>query len=158
MPQRDDLETTKHHYRDAGKRYKIGVGGREEVYRWEAIQAQSESDLIEAASQIHSARVVLNQLMNRPQGQTFEEEDVVLETVNYYIGGSQLDGLIRHLAAYDMLIDYMVEAAFVNSPELKALQIGIEQQKEILMTAQRRFFCLKRHSPVSCATSLIARN
>jgi outer membrane protein len=124
----------------ANRRYQTGAGGKEEVLRWEAELANEKSLVLFRDSSVFRARVVLNQLMNRRQEEVFNEQDVGLETLNFYIGGKSLDTYVTDLATLRMFLDFSVQEAYKNAPELKALGIGIKQQKNQIKSADGRFF------------------
>ncbi len=136
----ENLEANRHHLSMAKKRYDIGVAGREEQLRWGSEVAQSQSDVLKAHSNVQQARITLNELMNRPQETPFTEQDVGLETLGYYLGAGYLDRFVKNRETLLVFLDYMVQKAFENSPELRALDIAIRQQKLVKDTAMRKFF------------------
>ncbi|RLC67574.1 MAG: hypothetical protein DRH97_04675, partial [Chloroflexi bacterium] len=136
----ETLEANRHHLRTVKRRRDIGVAGREETLRWESEVASSQSDVLMASANVQMARIALNQLMNHPQEMPFVEEDVGLETVSYYIASSHLDKFVNNRETLMILLDYMTEKAFKNSPEIQALDIAISQQRLDKDTAMRKFF------------------
>ncbi|MFC1548549.1 ABC transporter substrate binding protein [Candidatus Omnitrophota bacterium] len=136
----DNLAATKHNLEMAKKRNKIGVGGKEEIMRWESELADRQSNVLRAESDIMTVRVTLNQLMNHPQETPFCEEDVGLEITRYYIGGGHLKSFVKNEEMLKLFIDFMVEQGLRDSPELKALNLAIDQQERIKDTTFRKFF------------------
>ncbi|MFH1878792.1 MAG: TolC family protein [Candidatus Omnitrophota bacterium] len=136
----ETLEANRQHLRTAKSRHDIGVAGREEMLRWESEVASSESDVIQASSDIQIAKITLNQLMNHPQEMPFSEEDPGLETVGYYIASSRLEKFLKNRETLMVMLDYMTLKAFENSPEIQVLDIAISQRKLNKDTAMRKFF------------------
>jgi len=136
----ETLEANKQHLRTAKRRREIGVAGREEMLRWESEVASSQSDAILASSNVQIARITLNQLMNHPQEMPFDEEDVGLDTVRYYIASSHLDKFVNNRETMMIMLDYMTRKAFENSPEIEVLDIAVSQQRLDKDTAMRKFF------------------
>ncbi|HXV28010.1 MAG TPA: ABC transporter substrate binding protein, partial [bacterium] len=137
--ERDNLKTTETNLSMAEKRQKTGVAGPEEVFRWQAERADDQSNLLRRDSDVYKARVVLNQLMNRRQEEMFDEQEVGLETVQYYIGGKNLDPYVRNFRTLLAFLEFSVQYSFRHSPELAALEVGIEQQKNNVRSADGRF-------------------
>jgi len=135
-----NLEATRQHLRVAEKRFDIGIGAKEEKFRWQSEVADKEARLIRAESEIYTARVELNQLMDRPQEMPFAEEDVGMELTRYYLGGGEIKKFVRNENMLGVFINFMVENAMVYSPEIKALQISVEQHRNTKDLAIRKFF------------------
>jgi outer membrane protein TolC/ABC-type uncharacterized transport system substrate-binding protein len=123
----------------AQRRNQAGMVGKEEVLRWEAELADKKSLILTRESVVFRARVILNQLMNRQQEEFFEEQDVGLETLKYYIGGQTMDPYVNDLATMKVFLEFSVQQAMNDSPELKALQVGIEQQRNRVKSADGKF-------------------
>jgi outer membrane protein len=123
----------------ATRRLQSGVAGKEEVLRWEAELANRKSLVLFRETGVFQARVVLNQLMNQQQEEVYDEQEVGLETLTYYIGGQSMDPFVRNQAVMRAFLDFAVQKAMVNSPEIKALQVGIEQQQNNIKSADGRF-------------------
>ncbi len=137
--ERDNYKTTEVNLDIARKRQKTGVAGPEEVYRWEAEISDSKAEMLTREAEVRQARVVLNQLMNRPQETLFEEQDIGLETLRYYIGSLEFAPLIRNMNSLQSMLDYSVTEAFENAPELQTLNIGLEIQENLKKEARNRF-------------------
>ena len=134
-----NMEATKHNLSIAEKRYKIGAGGREEVYRWESVLSDKKSRVLRAESDIYTARVALNQLMNFPLEAPFVEEDVSMEMTRYYLGGKEIKDFVENPNKLKVFIDFNVDKGVEDSPELAALDLGVNQQNALKNTAAKRF-------------------
>jgi outer membrane protein TolC len=123
----------------ADKREKIGVAGPEETLRWQAEQATSQSDVLKREARVQQARVVLNQLMNRPQETVFAEEDIGLETLRYYMGSDEFKPLVKNFISVRKVLTFSIKEAMGNSPELEALDVAMEQRDLLKKKARNRF-------------------
>jgi outer membrane protein len=123
----------------AQRRLDTGLAGKEEVLRWEAELANEKSLVLLRDSAIFQTRVILNQLMNKQQEEIFSEQDVGLETLQYYIGGKSLNPYINNLETLKVFLDFSVQQAMNNSPEIQALGVGIKQQRNNVKSADGRF-------------------
>ncbi len=124
----------------AQRRRDTGTAGKEEVLRWQAELASEKSLVLLRDSNVFQARVILNQLMNKGQEEVFAEQDVGLETLQYYIGGKSLDPYVTNSETLKMFLAFSVAQAMGNSPEIKALDIGIKQQNNTIKSADGKFF------------------
>jgi len=137
--EREDLRSIEQHLQMATKRVKVGSGGPDEVYRWNSEKAETQSTVLRRKADVFQSKIILNQLMNLPQELALEEEDVGLETIDYYLGSQYMRDLITDLKKALIFVNHMVVEGFDNSPELEALSIGIAQQKITKSTSLRRF-------------------
>ena len=78
---------------------------------------------------MRKARITLNQLMDHPQETPFQEEDAGLEMTRYFVGGKEIKDFIEDENTLKIFIDFMVAQSMEYSPEIKALDITIKQQK-----------------------------
>jgi outer membrane protein TolC/ABC-type uncharacterized transport system substrate-binding protein len=136
----DNLKAIEVNLDVAEKRRQTGAGGPEEVLRWQSELAEQKSTVLQRESEIYQARTVLNQLMNRPQDQLFLEQDIGLETVQHYIGSQYVEPYIENFKSLMIFLEYATKEALANSPEIQALQIGVEQQRNNVRSADGRFF------------------
>jgi outer membrane protein len=134
------LQANRQHLRTAKRRYDIGVAGKEEMLRWESEVASSQSDVMLAASRVQMAVISLNQLMNHPQETPFTEEEVGIETVRYFMASNHLDRFIQNRETLLIMLEYMTQEAFKNSPEIEVLELAISQQRLNKDTAMRKFW------------------
>ena len=74
--QKDNLKLTRANLQRARVRKSIGVAGPVEVYRWETEIAKSKIAVIEAQAKVRQAREALNQLLARPQADSFQIEEI----------------------------------------------------------------------------------
>ncbi len=135
----EDLRSIEHHLQMAKKRVDVGSGGPDEVLRWNSEMAETKSNVLRRKANVFQTKIALNQLMNRPQELAFDEEDVGLETVDYYLGSQYMRDIITNLKKALTFVNIMITEGFENSPELEALSIGIEQQTLTRNTSLRRF-------------------
>lgn len=135
----ENLNATKHHLDLSKTRQQVGVGGPEEVFRWESELSETQANVLLRRSAVHDARITLNQLMNHMQETPFEEEDIVLESYSFYIGSAELEPIINNMKALMSLINYSVNEAVANSPEIETLDLNLKQQMNSEYKALGRF-------------------
>lgn len=137
--ERENLRAIEVNLEIADKREKIGVAGPEEVLRWQAEQATTQSNVLKREARVQQTRVVLNQLMNHPQETVFREEDVGLETLTYYIGSKEFEPIVKSFATVRKALNYTIKEAMGNSPELAVLDVALEQRDLLKKEARNRF-------------------
>lgn len=135
----ENLKAVSENLAVARRRLDTGAAGREEVLRWEAELADRKAVVLLRESSIAETRVILNQLMNRAQETLFTEQEVGLETVKYYIDGQSLRPYVRNGDALRVFLEFSVQEALRRSPEVKALEFGIEQQRNNIKSADGKF-------------------
>jgi outer membrane protein len=136
---RENLRTTDVNLDIARKRQKAGVAGPEEALRWEADWATAKAVTLRQEANAEQARLQLNQLMNHPQTDQFKEQDVGLETLSYYIGSEEFRPMIQNMKNVKQLLNFSVNEAYDNSPELSAIDLALAQQENRKKAARNRF-------------------
>jgi outer membrane protein TolC len=136
----ENLEDLRANHTIAEQRNSKGIGTEDELLRWQSEISKAESDVIESGTVVAMARVILNQLMNRPQNSSLAEEDVGLEMARYYVGTKYMNPFIGNFNTLEKFAEFMVDEGIMNSPEMKTLEITIKQQKQAKNTAARKFF------------------
>lgn len=136
----DNLALTRENLRLANLRYKVGTAGPEEVYRWEAQEAEQQRSLIDAYSQAEQARVALNQALGLNQNILWKPVDIPLGEEDYYFLGDRFFNLVRTEADLAALLAFSVEQALKNSPGLKALDKAVEAQEIAVRKAVRKYY------------------
>lgn len=120
-------------------RYKAGMSGPEEIYRWESEVANAKSAVLEADSIMRMALTGLNQTMGMPVNKMWTPEDILMGDGSFYFVSREIDELVSNMIGYKAFLQYGVETAMAQSPELKALDETIEAQEIMLAQSRRRF-------------------
>lgn len=135
-----ELKRIIYHLGLAKRRLEVGTAGPEEVYRLKSDEAAARANIIRAESNVFKQKVILNELMNRPQETNFIEEDVVLETMNIFSSRMDFWGKVNNRKNLLEIIDFMVVKGLELSPEIKALNVSIDAQNIQKNRALRKWF------------------
>ena len=125
--QSKNLELTKYNLRIATENYEAGQSGKSDVLRFRSEMAQNTQQLIEAINQLEQGYYTLNQLLNNPIDTDIDVDEAELKkgifsNYNY----EQLGQFLDDPTLRKPFVDFLVQEAIYNAPELKALQYNIE--------------------------------
>lgn len=125
--QSQNLELTKYNLRIATENYEAGQAGKSDVLRFRSEMAQNTQQMVEAINQLEQGYYALNQLLNNPIETKIDVEEAelkkgIFKNYNYEQLGQFLDDPILRKP----FVDFLVQEAIANAPELKALQYNIE--------------------------------
>lgn len=126
----------------AKSRYQVGMGGREEVFRWEAERANSKSQVLEEEAKTNQALVKLNQTLNQNQNKRWDLMTEI-DRPEYYLFYEDVKKQINNRQILNILKKFLVEQAYKNSPELASLDKKIQAQKMKVNQSTRRFILPK---------------
>jgi outer membrane protein TolC len=125
--QNQNLELTKYNLKIAEENYEAGQAGKSDVLRFKSEMAQNTQQMVEAVNQLEQSYYTLNQLLNNPIDSKIDVEDAELKTgvfsnYNYERLGQFLDDPILK----QPFVNFMVQEAIDNAPELKALEYNLK--------------------------------
>lgn len=118
----DNLGVTQKNLRLAQVRRQVGTAGPEEIYRWEAEEAQRRGAVISARQTVEIAFEALNQSMGKDQALRWEPADIEIGEDESYFLGNQFHRLVNNLAGVDRLARFSTLAALENAPELAQIE------------------------------------
>ena len=136
-----NLEVTKQNLKIAQQNFEAGEAGKSDVLRFTSQQAQDTQSLVEAINQLEQGYLILKQLLNIPLDTEIEITDAeiskgVFENYNY----DQLVDLLDSPRSREPFIEFLVEEAKRNAPELKSLQYNLEAvERNIRLNTAGRF-------------------
>ncbi|WP_411894387.1 TolC family protein [Winogradskyella sp. A2] len=138
--QSKNLELTKYNLRIATENYEAGQSGKSDVLRFRSEMAQNTQQLIEAINQLEQGYYTLNQLLNNPIDTDINVDEAelrkgIFSNYNY----EQLGQFLDDPTLRKPFVNFLVQEAITNAPELKALQYNIEatERSERLFGAGR---------------------
>ena len=138
---RADVDLTRHNLEISKQRESVGYSGRSDVYRWESRLASAQTDFLSAKNNVELAKIRLNQVLNRPQDENFLALDVSLtDTIFRRYSEDEFGQYIENPHSWDILIDFWIDEAIRNSPEVKQLDANIEASNRQLGIFQRQRF------------------
>ena len=134
--QNQNVETTRHNLRIAQRRFEAGALTRSDVARWESSLALNRADLNDTLAVLAAARFRLNQLLDRPQTDTFELVELTFDDV----AGGGIGRFVANPGDLDRLADLLVTQALQDVPELEQLRLSVEAQRRLHASQRSSFF------------------
>lgn len=127
-------------YLDAARnRERSGVAGPEEIYRWEAQLAGARSSMMDAFTQVSIAQTLLNQAMGGNMDDLWNPADAAALVGYSPFFDPAFAETIQSDRQFDALRLFLLERAFENAPELRALDFAIRAQELVINQSRRRF-------------------
>ena len=125
--QMQNLELTKKNLQIAEQNYEAGESGKTDLLRFRSQKAQNTQTLVEAVNQLQQGFVNINQLLNNPTAYRIDVEeanldDAIFKQYNYDEFAKVFDNPILR----EPFIDFLVEEALKNAPELKQLGYNLD--------------------------------
>ncbi|MEM9679243.1 MAG: TolC family protein [Bacteroidota bacterium] len=128
--QNQNLELTKYNLKIATENYEAGQSGKSDVLRFKSEMAQNMQQMVEAINDLEQGYYQLNQLLNNPIDSKIDVEEAELQkgifsNYNY----EQLGQFLDDPRLKKPFVDFLIQEAIANAPELKALAYNIEATK-----------------------------
>jgi outer membrane protein TolC/ABC-type uncharacterized transport system substrate-binding protein len=125
--QNENLKITKRNLELAEQNFEAGATGKSDVLRFRSQLAQNTLTLIEAGNQLKQSFYTINQLLNTKISNKIDVEDAelsegIFENYRYQEFFELLDDPKLQLG----LIDYLVEEAKRNAPEIKNIDFNLD--------------------------------
>lgn len=139
--QTEDLALSRSNLELARVREKVGVGGREEVYRWEAQLANTQNRLLSTVALSRAARVELNTLLNRPSEQGVLPKELAADDSSLLTSGKKLDRYLQDPTLFAVLSDFMTQESHRLAPELASVDASLAAASRSV-TAEKRSYVL----------------
>ncbi|MEO1262917.1 MAG: TolC family protein [Bacteroidota bacterium] len=122
-----NLDLTKKNLQIAEQNYDAGQSGKSDVLRFRSEIAQNTQSMVEAINQLEQGFIGLNQVLNNPLNMEIDVEDAligegVFEQYNY----DNLSSLLDDPQLREPFVEFLVEEAKKNAPELKSLGHNLE--------------------------------
>jgi outer membrane protein TolC/ABC-type uncharacterized transport system substrate-binding protein len=137
---RDNLALSKSNMEIAKFRVNVGSANLTEIYRWESEIANNLKAVIQANADRNVGEINLNQLLNRPSEEKFELDEASLDQLVSLVAGDRVIKYYQNKWDFKIFREFMVQEAFVYSPELKVIDKAIEIQQRISTAANTQFF------------------
>lgn len=136
-----NLDLTKRNLQIAQQNFDAGESGKSDLLRFRSQMAQNTQVLVEAVNQLEQSFNALNQVLNNPIETRIDVEDVDLgDTIFKEYKYEQLIELLDDPLLREPFIDFLIEEAKVNAPELKALGYNIKaSERNIRLNGSGRF-------------------
>lgn len=138
--QKDNLRLTRSNLELARMRESIGLGGPEEVYRWESQLASSRKAVLDTSTQRRMAEMELNRILDRPLEQPFATEETGIEDMSLSTFDGRVYDYTDNPLSFKIFRDFMELEAVEYSPEIQAIDAAIAIQRRILDSAYRSYW------------------
>ncbi|MEM8488456.1 MAG: TolC family protein [Bacteroidota bacterium] len=137
----ENLNLTKRNLKIAEQNLEAGQAGLSDVLRLRSAMAQDMQALVEAVNLLEQSFFSINQLLNDPIDREIDIEDAkisagVFERYNYELLRQTIDDPVQK----KVFVDFLVEEALKNAPELREIDYSLEAtRRNILLNGSRRF-------------------
>jgi len=136
----NSLALTRRNLTRAQERRQVGTAGPQEVYRWQAKEADASARL-SGAHTLHESKVfALNQVMNENQNMRWTFEDRSPADLAGPFNETEFHRIVLNPGDFDALQQWVVQTAQEASPELKSIDALLSATKIEKGLAVRRFF------------------
>lgn len=136
----DNLKLSKSNMELARYRVNVGSANLTEINRWKSEIANNLKAVIEANADKNLAEININQLLNLPSEDSFAMDEDNLEQLISVAANEKIIKYYDNKWNFKIFRNFMVEEAFINSPELKVIDKAIEIQDRISTAASTQFF------------------
>ncbi len=125
--QNQNLQITKRNLELAEQNFDAGATGKSDVLRFRSQLAQNTQSLIQASNAFKQSLNTINQLLNNKISNPIDLEDAELsEGVFKEYNYQKLFGLLDDPKIQTKLIEFLVQEAKINAPELKTIDYNID--------------------------------
>lgn len=136
-----NLETTKRNLQIAQQNFESGQTSKADVLRFRSQLAQNMQALVEAINQLEQAFFSLNQVLNYPINRRIDVQDAALgEGVFEEYDYAELRDFLDNSALREPFVEFLVQKALENAPELKSLNYNLSATERNLKLAENGRF------------------
>lgn len=138
--QNQNVDNTRINLNLARNKESVGYSGVSEVYRWESQLAFNKIDLNDAQANYRSAQFRLNQLLNKPQSQSFALAETEIGDKMLSILDERVFSYLENPGQLIALSDFLVAEGRRNLPELQQVSLSLQAQERLLLSRKRAFY------------------
>ena len=137
-----NLDLTKRNLQIAQQNYDAGQSGKSDVLRFRSEVAQNTQNLVEAINQLEQGFISLNQVLNNPLNMEIDVTDAAIgEGVFKEYNYDRLTELLDDPQLREPFIEFLVNEALQNSPELRSLGYNLEAtQRSLELYGKGRYY------------------
>ena len=136
--QKNNLNVTNSNLDVARTRVSVGMAGKGELYRWEAEQASSRQDVLDAENSLKQAEFNLNRILHRRQEELFTTAESAMSDP-FLLDQNPLLANIDNSRDFELFRNFAVRIGLENAPELAQIDSAIEAQKRQISSLQREY-------------------
>ena len=136
-----NVDLTKRNLEIAQQNFEAGQSGKSDMLRFRSEMAQNTQAMVEAINQLELGFLLLNQVLNNPANLEIDVTDVqldkgVFEEYRY----DELFGLLDNPSLRETFINFLIQEAYQNAPELRSLGYNLEAtERNIRLNGSGRF-------------------
>ncbi len=136
----ENVRLTRSNLELARVREALGQSGPAEVLRWESQIATNRKDQIQASAQRRTAKIALNQLLNRPLEEEFITTESEVDDPELLLAAFRYLAYVRNPQLFDIFRNFMTREGLLGAPELQAFDAAIGAQELAHRTTRRAFW------------------
>lgn len=137
---RRNVDNTRKNLETSRVREEVGLAGRSDYLRWVAQLAQDKQNLLAAESQRRQAETEVSRILHRPASQTFSTVESGLDDPLALVSSKRTQALLDTPAKWAVFMDYAVNAALTNAPEIAQSERVLDARRRQLSSASRAYY------------------
>jgi outer membrane protein TolC/ABC-type uncharacterized transport system substrate-binding protein len=137
---RRNVENTRRNLETSRVREEVGLAGRSDYLRWVAQLARDKQNLLAAESQRRQAETEVLRILHRPAARTFSTVESGLDDPLTLVSSPRTQSFLDTPAKWAVFMEYAVDAALANAPEIAQLDAVLEARRRQLSSASRAYF------------------
>jgi outer membrane protein TolC len=137
---RSNVENTRRNLETSRVRETVGLAERSDNLRWVAQLARDKQNLLAAESARRQAEAQLNRVLHRPSTEPFTTVETGLDDPLTLISSPRTQAFLDSPAKWSVFMEYAVDAALENSPEIAQTEALVASRQRALTAARRSFY------------------
>jgi len=138
--QNENVELTRDNLNIAQAKERVGYTGATDINRWKSEVALANIDLNDAQARLRQARYQLNQLLNRPQGETLDLENIDPDQNALQVADDRVQDLINNEGQLERFATFLTVEARNNLPELQEIDYNLAAQRRRERSRERAYY------------------
>lgn len=123
----------------AEDRVRLGISTRSDVYRWQAEEARSQIQVLNARATLNRSWETLNRILHLPQGERIALREATFDEP-FVMSRAELNSVVRSEADYAHFSNLYIDRALQQAPELAQIDAQIEAKQRELLSVRRSFW------------------
>jgi len=137
---RRNVENTRKNLEISRVREEVGLGGRSDYLRWVAQLATDKQNLLAAEAQRRQAETELMRILHRPATQPISIVESGLDDPLKLVSNPRTQAFLDTPAKWAVFMEYAVQAALENSPEIAQAGAVIDARQRAFDSAGRAYY------------------
>jgi outer membrane protein len=137
---RRNVENTRKNLETSRVREEVGLGGRSDYLRWVAQLARDKQNLLAAESSRRQAETELARILHRDARSSFVTVESGLDDPLALVASGRTQAFLDTPARWNVFMDYAVQTALTNSPEIAQTSALVTARERALKAATRAYY------------------